>query len=91
MALRWAESKDNGNPPELMEHQKKLFDMLSGESGNKEESSSRLRNADQYGGNDRIDRSPNDRALDNIKLVSLSSEYPQLFLTNHAAFHCSNN
>ncbi|XP_067941574.1 SPARC-related modular calcium-binding protein 2-like isoform X2 [Watersipora subatra] len=69
-----SESKDNGNPPELMEHQKKLFDMLSGESGNKEESSSRLRNADQYGGNDRIDRSPNDRALDNIKLVSLSTK-----------------
>lgn len=58
-----------------MEHQKWFFDMLSTESKDKEETPNRLRAADQYGGNDRIDRSPNDRSVDNVKLVSLSSEY----------------
>lgn len=62
-----------------MEHQKRLFQMLSGETANKDkdEGSNKLRNADQYGGNDRIDRSPlNDQTVDNNrKLVSLDSEY----------------
>ena len=77
-----------------MEHQKRLFDMLSGEmrprgnTDNQENSPHGGRTSsrnDPYntGANDRIDRSPlNDQTIDiNRKLVSLDSEY------THTAYH----
>lgn len=85
-----SDSSSNRNSPELMKHQKRLFDMLSGEDPLKKDrddssSNSRLRNADQFGGgsaggNDRIDKSPvNDQTVAfNNRLVSLASEYPSL-------------
>jgi len=61
--------------PELMEHQKRLFDMLSGEVSSKPETDTgKLRAAKQSGSNDRIDRSP-DQIVDDRKLVSLASEF----------------
>lgn len=75
----FTDNKDDRRTPELMDAQRRLYEMLKGEAGGLREDNSRRRHADQYGdmSNDRIDRSPlnSDSAPINRELVSLSSEY----------------